>query len=266
MQTRPDSSWWASRSTKPQYAPSQVRRWSVKSIIAISLLASLILWLVTTTARGSDMLNAIRGPFGSVAYAQSIDAVLEQCGRVFVYDPPEEYYGVYDPEDVTKTSQGSILVPTGPMLVPVYGWMTEEGLDPQSLYYAGEYVPDLSHTMRSMYDGTVVLWYTPDISDHTRQEMIDYVNDHPGTVMIEWNPTSLSLPGKATKPMPEDRGVSFSTWGVSQSCKNFSPEIADQFLEFVETNPSVVHPTQPPPVAELTPDGKLPSIRVSYSE
>lgn len=266
MQTRPDSSWWASRSTKPQYAPSQVRRWSVKSIVVISLISSLLLWLVTTTARGSDMLSVIKGPFGSVGYAQSIDAVLEQCGRVFVFDPPKEYYGVYNPEEVKKNSLGDINVPTGPMIVPVYGWMTEEGLDSESLYYAGEYVPDLSHTLRSMYDGTIVLWYSPDISDDTRQKMIDYVNDHPGTVMIEWNSTSLSLPGKATKEMPLERGVSFSAWGVSQSCKNFNPEIADQFLEFVDTNPSVVHPTEAPHPVELTSEGKLPSIRISYSD
>ena len=233
-----------------------IRKHSFGSITSSLLLVLSFVAIVGWTIWGVDPARPTTGQYQSVEYPASVEAVLSQCGNTFTFDPDSEHYGVFDPDEIIANAgleSTSVEVPDHPMIVPVYGYMTEwdEGkslLDKNS--YTDDDIPARSRILRSMWDGNVVIWHSVGISDEEKARIAMVTRSTPNVVSVEW------IGGE----LPLGRKFAFSTWNVSQSCERWDNEVFEQFLTFVEENPRFAAPTDEPPNAVLDENGMLQKI------
>lgn len=155
---------------------------------------------------------------------------------------PEEYYSNI-PNDG--------YIPSAPVIIPIYGYLTERGMHPsQFKFYSEESVnKDIPEQLilRTMYDtGVPVIWYDPDkISTKDYGILKTIGSDNEGKILImPWlkydSPT-----------LPKDRGIAFAVFGMSQSCKTFNYDVFVDFLNFADSHSFEEKPIKPE-VAELT--------------
>lgn len=251
------SPWWAARTTRPTYSPAKVRRFDLSSLLTFATIAVLVGTGIIWTLIGHDPSKPREGQFNSTEYPASINGVLAQCGGIFVFDDiMPQHIGII-PDEVRKKvearPENEQTYPMHPMIVPVYGYMEAEpiDLDVDRFFEAkDENYPSREKVLRTIYDGVTVIWFNVTVNENVRTSIESYVNQTPGIIAVEW--TDL-------RPLPAGRAFGISTWGASQSCREFYIEVVK---EFVEKYPAQTPGAQgkEPPMARLTEDGELHKI------
>lgn len=214
---------------------------------------------------------AMNGPYGSTVNMPNTPAIMSGCGSIYQFAPTVEF-GTFSNDDVTPTGKNKdrVRVPTAPMLVPAYGYMSEDGIPTHRNFYAtdDEDLPTLPETLRSMRDGRVVLWYQPDTVRAGGLENIQaWMEDNPNVVAIPWLPSTLGIMENLQgHSMPMGRSYAFSTWNVTHSCDVFNVEAADGYMDFVENLNGKNRPAGEPAPAVLDEKGQLPDIPFQGSD
>ena len=155
---------------------------------------------------------------------------------------PEEYYS-------NLPSGGYI--PSAPVIVPTYGYLTERGMHPsQFKFYSKESInKDIPEQLilRTMYDsGVPVIWYDSTKITEKDYNMLKRIGeDNKGKVLI------LPWLKYDSDNLPKDRTIAFAVFGMSQSCKTFNYDVLIEFLNFAENHSFDEKPLKPE-VAELT--------------
>lgn len=242
--------WWSLRSALPVIPQDKVVKYGARTIIMSLVLVLSLIGALLWTVFGVDPSRKSPAQFGGVEYPATVEAVLSQCGNVFVFDPPASYYGVFDTPDVMAQldREADVEIPEHPMIVPVYGYMSGEGTLDQKVYTDAN-VPPRSQLLRAMYEGYTIVWFSPSLDEAARASLKMDLASYDKVVAVEWNAGELPL----------DRKYAFSTWNVSQSCLVWDTEVFDQFLTFVKDHPETRPESESPPEAVVV-DGRLPDI------
>jgi len=212
----------------------------------------------------------MKGPFGSTSHLPSVASTLLGCGSVYQFDPKSEAYGVFDMRDLKpKVAGGKIRVPTAPPLVPAYGYMTDTPLSGDKVVYRldDKDLPPMTSILRSMYSGTIVLWYLPTVGESGIKKLEEWANTHSNIVVMPWVPQTLGIPETMTGyQMPAGRTYAFSAWRVTQSCQGFGTTAANDFVDYVTRLHGSNIPSTLPPLAKMDEAGHLPSIEYAGSD
>lgn len=249
--------WWAQDSEKPTYARSKVRRFDFSSLVTFSAIVLLIGSGIIWTLIGYDPSKPREGQFNSIEYPASINGVLAQCGGIFLFDNIfPQHYGVIPEEvrtEVESRPEEEQQYPMHPMIVPVYGFMDEEGVDTKADRFfeaKDENYPSRETVMRSMYDGVTVIWFDSTTTEGTRRSINAYTNQTPEVIAVEWT---------EARALPLGRSIAISTWAASQSCREFYVEVVN---EFTDQYPSQApgFDGQTPPLARVDKQGALHKI------
>jgi hypothetical protein len=210
--------------------------------------------LVTATLNLNPELAPSKGDFGSVVYPASIRAISDSCGDIFRFTPSSSLYAEI-PEDIYTNKKDNSEIPAPPMIVPVYGYMASRPLaDSQIHFYAAKgfkasTIPR-QLILRTMFDkGTKVIYYTDKINAGDLIAIKQYTTVHPNVLAIPWT---------MQEPLPLNRDIAWSTWGISQSCSKWDDSVFDEFASFVKAHP-VTH-EKTPRVAKLTAAHALPLL------
>lgn len=247
--------WWAKDSSYNAYAKKQIRRYDLSTVLTAFSILAIVMGGMVWTVVGADPNRVTTGQFESNEHPTSIGAVLNQCGDIFTFDPPSHHYGVYNSDEVIEQLGEQVPekeLPLHPMIVPVYGYMTEEARLTETMYSFAN-APDRSEVLRALYDGQIVLWYSPALTDAEKGALSTYLNTSPHRdrlVAIEW----------VDEALPLGRQYAFSTWNVSQSCLRWDSTVLDDFVDFVDTHPEFRPDEDTPPDALLTDEGQLHEI------
>lgn len=247
--------WWAKNSTQGTYAKKQIRRYDLSTVLTALSILAIVMGGMIWTVIGADPNRARSGQFESLEHPASIGAVLSQCGDIFTFDPPSHHYGVHDSDEMIEKLGGQVPeqdIPVHPMIVPVYGYMTEEVHLTETMYNFAN-APTRSEVLRALYDGKIVLWYSPALTDVEKGTLSTYLNTSPHRdrlVAIEW----------VDEELPLGRHYAFSTWNVSQSCLRWDSNVLDEFIEFVDEHPEFQPVETDPPNAPLNDEGQLHEI------
>lgn len=249
--------WWTKNTRRARVSARQVKTYGAGVISATMLVGALVFGLVSWALVGTDMSQQKTSQFDSVEHLVSVDAVLAQCGNIFTFTPQERYYGVFDPEDLAK-KDGSYKVPRTPMIVPAYGYMVDEYLDGNKVFYEPDERFDREKMMRSLYGKYTFIWYDDKVSESDLESIRNYVEQR----AVAGDRIVVAAPWQEGRAMPMGRHIAFSSWNVTQSCLRWDPAIADEYLAFVDTHPEYApYNYLQPPAAQLTDEGTLPPIR-----
>lgn len=164
------------------------------------------------------------GENGSIVLPVNANSILSQCGDYFTFNPETEYFGVV-PEEYDKE-----YIPVPPMIVPVYGFMVADEFDAEALTKASHGEKSSYHTgqiNRALWDGHTFIWVDPDIS----KEAFDYA----ANFAEQWNESHekkvIVQTWGGERELPLGRQFAFSSWGISQSCSDFSSATFEEFME-----------------------------------
>jgi hypothetical protein len=187
--------------------------------------------------------------YGSFILPASADAILSQCGNTFLFESEGKWTGTI-PSDYTEET------PKHPMVVPVYGYMSEvpfneakadSGTSTENVYTYPE-------ILRGLWEGNHVIWVSPEYT----QEGYDYLKNFAS----EWNQVHedkvIIAAWDFDYQLPGGRDIAFSEWNASQTCETFSEATYEDFQTTMNNN-SAPRDRQNPPKAVLT-DGLLPLI------
>lgn len=136
-------------------------------------------------------------------------------------------------------------VPSSPLIVPTYGYLTERGMHPsQFKFYSEESVnKDLPEQLilRTMWDsGIPVIWYDPKkISPEDYATLEGLGKNNEGRLLI------LPWLHYDSANLPRDRAIAYSVFGMSQTCKTFNRDALNQFLDFADKHPFENKPVKP---------------------
>ena len=185
--------------------------------------------VVTSSAYGSSTLPA------------SADAILTKCGDVFLFDSEEKWSGTVSDDYKEK-------IPRHPMLVPVYGYMSDSPFD-QSKLNTGtltESVYTYPEILRAMWEGNHIIWvggeYTAEGYEYLTNYAAEWNEIHDDKVVVTAWDFEYGMPG--------NRDVAFGDWEASQTCESFSESSFEDFQEVVQENTSP-RDFQNPPAAVL---------------
>lgn len=249
-----DIPWWASNSYAA-LVPDKVSRYTIGSVFSSVAVVLVLVAVIGWTIWGVDPSRPKQSQFeGGMEYPATVEAVLNQCGNTFAFEAAREHYGVFSSKDLQESllKGESYEIPTHPMIVPVYGYMSEEPADEvfeQKMYKHSD-APTRSQLLRAMWDGAVVVWHSPAISNEEEARLSMSIRPYDNIIAVEW----------AGGELPLGRKYAFSTWGISQSCQNWDEEVFSQFLSFIEEHPQYTKKGQEPPEAILTDEGLLHDI------
>lgn len=269
-----DSTWWSTQDEQSAHSTPGVspgkRNPTLSSTPARVVTA--VMCLVTAfvvaasgyvTLFGAGRFDVTVGPYGSVAHIPTTEAVVGGCGYIFMFDPDPTAYGVFDPADITPQASGRIRVPRAPMVVPVYGYMSEQPAQP-GFYGVEDDTPGHQQILRAMWDGVTVVWYDTRVGADDLGVVKRWV-DANDAIGVPWTNHTLGLPSTLKgNDIPDERRFAFSTWGVSQSCLVFSDFIASTFLERAQPHSEAIRRTVEPPSAHVNEEGKLAPIYPKY--
>ena len=184
------------------------------------------------------------------SYYGSPQAYAAGCGNIYraknaivqSKQIPESYY-------LNLPNDGYI--PSSPLIVPMYGYLTERGMHPsQFKFYSEEDVnKELPEQLilRTMWDsGIPVIWYDPNRIGSTDYKTLEGLgkNNEGRLLILPW------LHYDSAK-LPRDRAIAYSVFGMSQTCKAFSRDVLNQFLDFTDKHQFENKPIKPE-IAELT--------------
>lgn len=264
--------WWATKPPKKDHlntsksrlgetlsVPQRLVAVFLSTIATISVAAMVLISLV-----GIEGTYSSRGGQESETHIPNVDAVLNGCGSIFVFSPSVENYGVFDPNEVSPQESGNIRIPTAPMLIPAYGYMTENGLDTNYVEWDSDILPALPTTLRSMYDGKIIIWYDAKVGDGELSAIRSWAEDKEDVVVLPWRHETLGVPSKMTKyDVPLGRHIAFSAWNVTQSCMTFDAEAMNGFYDFAKEHAAKERRSKTPPEAQLNREDKLSPISVA---
>lgn len=256
--------WWSyakSVSNIPTRKVSLGARIIGTAVLTLSLVGSG--FILNASLQAGEIAVASNSKDDTKSHLPSTDAIINQCGMIFSFHVKDNWYGTFNPEDLKKSPSGGIKIPISHVLVPPYGYMTEEPFNAgNKIHFMASDDITLPSILRAMYDGKTVLWYDPElVSSREIQQMTNYANQNDHVIVVEWTNKSLGIPNALKGyQIPEGRKFAFSSWGVTQSCDQFSEGVMTSFVEFShKRNQSNPRPAQPHP-AELTSEDKLPPI------
>lgn len=241
--------WWAANSKLSTYSTNQVRTHSAGAIAVTLLLGSIVFFLVFLAFANTNPTAPKKSEWGSVEHPVSVQAVIAQCGNIFTFDAADEHYGTYEAEAVPDSG-----VPQHPMIVPAYGFMSQEGLAEDKPFYGADEVLETPAVLRSLYAGKTIIWYDPSrVSESYAAEMRVQLSSSEDVIIAPWN---------YEREIPRDRRFAFSSWRVTMSCMDWNPQVFEEYLTFLHEHPEFA-PSDPenPPAAPLTNSGKLFEIR-----
>lgn len=274
------NSWWSVNSAEDAFPMN--RRSSLriadtltKSSRAVSgfaaiTVACILVAITYVAAFGANTFDSMKGPFGSTSHLPSVAATLLGCGSVYQFDPKPEAYGVFDMQDLKpNVAGGKVRVPTAPPLVPAYGYMTDTPLSGDKVVYRvdDKDLPAMTSILRSMYSGTIVLWYLPTAGESGIKNLEEWATTHSNVVVMPWVPQTLGIPVTMTGyQMPAGRTYALSAWNVTQSCQGFGTVAANDFVDYVARLRGSNIPSASPPAAKVDKAGHLPSIEYAGSD
>jgi hypothetical protein len=215
-------------------------------------IGSIVLLLVVTIF-GLNPNAPFSSVYGSVEYPAKLTSLVNGCGNYFLYDPqPVKHYSVI-PDGLRDNL--TVPIPVAPMIVPVYGYVSTDGLRGQDIKFYGMGEPSkpfpMEQLMRTMFDyNTLIIWYSDKIPPTDLTDIKRYVDSHKNVIALQWVYKDGSL--------PLSRTVAFSKWGLSQSCGLWNSSVVKDFQDFSNLHP-VNRPANPPQVV-LTQDGLFPPI------
>lgn len=271
-----EKAWWGEEKageTTPEVARVRPKNNKISIIGSVALVSLLTAGLVGATFYKPNPYAERPGIFNSIEQPATVEGVINECGSIFKYDPQAQHYGQipvgYD--QASKENPTGKPVPLQPMIVPAYGYMAngENKIgDKVDHFFSVERkdVPDNQQVLRLMWEGWTVIWYLPPIADRsnlTANELETTFN--PSTIeaiqlYAEKHDKVIALPWKESKPLPMNRNMGISRWGVTQSCGVWSNTLVDEFINSDKSKPST-RPAEPP-VAKLDESGTLYEINV----
>lgn len=259
--------WWAPQGdndpTPTTSATPGVRRF----IPAISLISCLITATLTCgfifAGYGERFMSEGDGNILATG-----EGIIAGCGPIFsTYEKDQKGMAQAGVVDFTKVAQNRNGDPITPIVVkriiPAYGYMTDTPpSDTVNFYSLNDTPPPLSATLRAMYDGRTIIWYTPQITSIDLNSLKEYADNTPNTMVIPWINDTIGLRGsKNSINMPRNRSFAFSTWGVTQSCDDWKPGVAEHFTTTARTVQQQ-HPTpKQPPTVTPNSEGRLPAFQ-----
>lgn len=271
-----EKAWWGEVEQGPD-APDAalIRPKNNKASIigSLALVAVLTAGLVGATFYKPNPYAERPGIYNSIEHPATVEGVINECGPIFEFSPLSRHYG--------QIPVGYHLTPTGernerhipehPMGLPAYGYMANdenklgENIDH---FYSVERkdVPDREQVLRLMWEGWTVIWYLPPIVDRSNLTADEIENTfNPTTIeaikaYAEKHDKVIAIPWKEAKPLPMNRNMGISRWGVTQSCGVWSNSIVDEFINADKKNPDP-RPAEPP-VARVDTIGNLYEIDI----
>lgn len=238
--------------------------------------------LTIATYNLNPQLAPTKGPYNSILYPASIGAVASSCGDIYRFKPDVAFTGVIPasvdttPPDPTvppapaptpaptkpvvkgKTDKSGN-VPRHPMIVPVYGYLADKPLPKSEIrFHEDKDYKEIPYqtVLRTMYDyNTTVLYYDRGMA--------------PGNLIaiqqfVDAGKNILALPWTYEGSLPLARNVAFASWGMSQSCSQWSEDVFKSFNRFTVANP--VGHSKAPAVASLDKNGKLAPVSFSSTQ
>lgn len=222
------------------------------------VIAAVLASLTVATLNLPSQMTPSQGQYGAVVYPGNLNTTVNGCGDVFRFSTNESLYGVI-PQEAYATAQTKTIIPTHPMIVPVYGYMSDRGLKKNEVkFYERKGYPDFprQQILRTMWDdNTTVIWYDENATAADVFRIKKYTTEHTNVLAVPWT---------GVDALPMNRHIAFSTWGISQSCNTFDNSVLNDFQNFKKVHP--VKHTVTPPVKKLNKFGLLSPINpgVSY--
>lgn len=217
--------------------------------IILSLLVTGTLLLLFSAILTPARSTLVPGDYESKIQPASSKAILSQCGDIWLFQPKPEWYGTI-PEGYTGT------IPTHPMIVPAYGFMSDKPFD-YSKYETSKYgeapykYPEI---IRALWEGDRIIWvgstYPEEGYDFIRKYADQWNSYHEKKILV------LSWTEKAALPL--GRSLGFSSWDATQTCQSFEQGTFEDFMAAADAYNMMRDYGNPPP-AELQ-DGQLPVI------
>lgn len=220
--------------------------------------------LVLGTIFGLTPNAPSKSAYDSVEYPAGLTSLVNGCGNFFTYKPePGEQYAELTPEVLAKMDDPKD-ISLQPMVVPVYGYMSPEGLPGQDIRFydmdeLDEPLP-METILRSMYDyDTMVIWYTEEIAATDLEDIRTYVQKNENVMALKWD--------YKDKKLPLGRSVAFSKWGISQSCDVFTEGVVNNFTEFARDHYVERSEEDVPPAKFIKNSNKLyPILPTNYED
>ena len=142
------------------------------------------------------------------------------------------------------------------MIVPVYGYLADKPLPKAAIrFYEDKDYKEIPYqtVLRTMYDyNTTVLYYDRGMAPGNLIAIQQFVDSEKNV---------LALPWTYEGSLPLVRKVAFASWGMSQSCGEWSEDVFKSFNRFAVANP--VRHSKIPAVASLDKNGKLAPVSFS---
>lgn len=157
---------------------------------------------------------------GAKVTYQTPAALLAQCGPTYTYEPtsPLQTRAV---DGITQDLTMGVRT-----IVPILGPMaTRPAPTKPSFYrYGDKGIPDKRALLRSMWDGTIVVYYDRSATD-VDVEVLEQLSQRDDLKLIV-------VPWTAPQSLPMGRSLAFATFGTSQSCHRLAPKALEDFRAF----------------------------------
>lgn len=193
----------------------------------------------------------------------STNAILAQCGNLFTFHNrmPEalSQASVFNPEELAQHNGKAYVPILKKVIVPPFGYMIDQRLDKNTkFYHTVEEIP-LPQTLRSVYDGAIIVWYSPLTSEKEIEDIKQWVETQDNVIAIPWKNANIGV-GQDIPPvlMPLNRSIAFTAWGLTQSCGIWSENAINDFIKFAQKLEKDQPRAVTPPQAKLTEDELLP--------
>lgn len=238
--------WWKNIPAAPATAAeaAKLQRNQKGPFIIFAAFALIVVCMVAFLSAGPDPSAPHKGDFQSVAYPSTAEAIVTECGETYTFKPAREHYG-YVPNSFFLNEDGTSYTPKRisrhPMIVPAFGYMSEQIPVLDKTFYTENdtELPNREQIFRLMWEGKVIVWYTPDVDDATKAAIRVYANE---------NPNVIALPWKFERDMPYNRKFAFSAWTITKSCALWNHAVATSFQSFAAEH-SPERDIRNPPVA-----------------
>lgn len=216
------------------------------------MLAGLIILLLTLSAivKPPKAFSLENFENGIQSFYASPEGYANGCGSIFraknavalSKEIPEEYYNIISEDGY---------IPSPPVIIPIYGYMSERGIHPAQFKFYGKEsvnknIPE-SLIIRTLYDNAIpVIWYnSKNINEKDYEALQNLGKNAEGRLII------MPWLEYDNDPLPRDRTIGFSVFGMSQSCKTFDIEVLNQFIDFAANHSFEDKPIKPE-IAELS--------------
>lgn len=191
-------------------------------LFLISAITFLLILLHVAVIFGLNPNRTQSTAAGGTETPASLTALVAGCGGYFHWETNEGQARVIPDEQMDRAN----VIPETPMVVPVYGYMAEQGIDRYGWYEAGtDELPTREQVVRTLYDGGSVIWYVPTMDPGDRNLLREWAheNEDRNIAVIPWT---------GDRSFPYDRTIAFSTWGTSQSCAFWDETAFEEFTQF----------------------------------